>query len=125
MADRYKLTGQDPLAKQPKTIIISHGGSPIRKKRPARSPESTQLTGLMALLISTGILLVLSGATVTSAVISFIFFTPIIIITSPYWVPTGILLFFFVAMVLSVCGVGLAAAAVLVVQLLMTGGDGR
>ncbi|KAI3761247.1 hypothetical protein L1987_51659 [Smallanthus sonchifolius] len=125
MADRYKGTGQDHLTKQKPTITTHGGAASFRRKRPPTSPESTQLRGLMVLLVATGILLVLSGAAFTTAVIGFILLAPIIIITSPIWVPVGILLLFSVATVLSICGVGVAAAAVLVVQLVIKGGDAR
>ncbi|KAK9054410.1 hypothetical protein SSX86_025488 [Deinandra increscens subsp. villosa] len=107
MADRHKApthTQHHLITKQPKPTTITHGSGP------------TRLMGLMALLVSTAILLVLTATTVTTAVIGFILFAPVIIITSPIWVPAGVFLLFSVAAVLSVCGLGLAAAAVLVVQ---------
>ncbi|KAK1422275.1 hypothetical protein QVD17_25269 [Tagetes erecta] len=118
MADRYKTTvGQ----KQPKPTIIINNHA--RRKQLPSSPESTQLRGLMALLISTGILFILTGATITTVVTSFVLFAPVVIITSPLWLPTSVFMLFVVAMLLLVCGVGLATAVVLVVQLVIKGGD--
>lgn len=120
MADRFKTTfGQ----KQPKpTTIINHHARRKQQQLPP-SPESIQLQGLMALLISTGILFILTGATFTTLVTSLVLFLPVVIVTSPLWVPTSVFMLFVVAMVLLVCGVGLAAAVVLVVQLVIKGDE--
>ncbi|CAN8269089.1 unnamed protein product [Cochlearia groenlandica] len=53
----------------------------------SHSPTSTQLFGFLALLISTGILLVLVGVTITLSVLGFIAFLPLIIVSSPIWIP--------------------------------------
>lgn len=115
MAVPHNRTRQPPPKKQPKPTIVTNGARPrppVHKIRLPHLPESTQLMGMMALLISNGILLILSGMTVTTTVISLILFVPVIIITSPIWVPIAIFLFFMVAGVLSICGVGLAVAVV-------------
>nr|XP_043616316.1 oleosin-like [Erigeron canadensis] len=122
MAHRYPGTAAGKL-RHPKPTIISNnnnnnnGGSsivPFRKLiRRSRSPESTQLMGLMVLLISTGILLMLTGITFTTMVVTIIFLVPVIILSSPIWVPTGIVLFFVTAVALLFSGVGLAAAMLL------------
>ncbi|KAI3686607.1 hypothetical protein L1987_80287 [Smallanthus sonchifolius] len=83
------------------------GGSFIQRLR-THSLNSTQLMGLMTLLISSAILLLLTGVTITVAVVGLIFFAPIIILTSPIWVPIGTLLFVVVFGFVSVCGSGLA-----------------
>ncbi|OAY59298.1 hypothetical protein MANES_01G021400v8 [Manihot esculenta] len=46
--------------------------------------------------------------TVTVAVLGLIFLTPLIIVSSPIWLPVGIVLFLTVAGFLSICGVGVA-----------------
>ncbi|CAN8321027.1 unnamed protein product [Cochlearia groenlandica] len=48
---------------------------------------SDQLFGLLAFFISGGILLLLTGITVTVSVLGFIAFLPLIIISSPVWIP--------------------------------------
>ncbi|KAI3521890.1 hypothetical protein L1887_11365 [Cichorium endivia] len=111
MADRYNVTGQGQLKKRPRAAITGDGGAYFLRPHGHHLSESTHFRGIMALLISSGILLFLSGITVTTTIIGLICFAPIIIITSPIWLPISILLFFVVAGVLSLCGLGLAAAA--------------
>ncbi|CAH2053377.1 unnamed protein product [Thlaspi arvense] len=53
----------------------------------SHSPTSSQLFAYLALFISSGILLFLLGVTVTAAVLGFIVFLPLIIISSPIWIP--------------------------------------
>ncbi|KAI3759220.1 hypothetical protein L6452_06864 [Arctium lappa] len=124
MDDRYyKGTGQAQLKKQPRVgTITGDGGPSFRRLEGPYSEKSTQLRGFMGLLVSSGLLFILSGITITASVLSLICFAPIIIITSPLWVPFGILLFLAVAGILFLCVFGLVAAAVvdlLVVQVLM------
>ncbi|KAK3024131.1 hypothetical protein RJ639_044386 [Escallonia herrerae] len=102
MADR----GQPPRAPRPTTT--SPGGAFLRKLQ-EHAPNSAQLIGFLALLISGAILLLLTGLTITTAVMGLIFFAPLLIISSPIWVPIGTVLFIAVAGVLSVCGFGVAA----------------
>ncbi|KAL4566422.1 hypothetical protein LXL04_030537 [Taraxacum kok-saghyz] len=108
MADRTNVSGQHQ--RPPRPITSSDGGQFIRRLR-HHSLNSTQLMGIMTLVISGAILLLLTGVTITVSVLGFIFFAPIIILTSPIWVPIGTLLFVLVAGFISVCGSGLAAAA--------------
>ncbi|XP_074315789.1 oleosin G-like [Silene latifolia] len=76
-----------------------------------KSPNSTQLIGILTLLISGGILLVLTGITLTAFVLGLIFFAPVIILTTPFWLPVATVLFFTVFGFLSLCGFGIAAVA--------------
>ncbi|XP_073158482.1 oleosin G-like [Henckelia pumila] len=75
------------------------------------APNSTQLVGFATLLISGGILLLLTGLTLTAALLGLIFFAPMILLSSPIWVPLGTLLFIAIAGFLSFFGFGVAAAA--------------
>ncbi|XP_013584077.1 PREDICTED: oleosin 1 [Brassica oleracea var. oleracea] len=56
----------------------------------SHSPTSSQLFGFLALFISGGILLFLLGVTVTVVGIGFVVFLPLIIISSPVWIPVFI-----------------------------------
>lgn len=75
----------------------------------SHSPSSTQLFGFLALLISSGILLFLLGVTFTVGVLGFIVFLPLIIISSPIWIPALVLVGGF----LTVSGFLLGTVAVL------------
>ena len=55
------------------------------------------------LLISGSILLLLSGLTVTATVLCIIFFSPLILFTSPIWFPIGAFLFVVTAGFMSLC----------------------
>ncbi|CAA2980543.1 oleosin 1 [Olea europaea subsp. europaea] len=77
------------------------------------SPNSTQLVGFMTLVISGSILLLLTGLTLTITVLGLIFFTPLILISSPIWVPVGTIIFLVIAGFLSFSGFGIGAVAVI------------
>ncbi|KAH6798757.1 Oleosin family protein [Perilla frutescens var. frutescens] len=83
--------------------------SSILQKLSDHVPNSAQLVGLATLVISGGILLLLSGLTLTATVLGLIFFTPLILISSPIWVPAGFLIFVVVSGLLSFLGCGVAA----------------
>lgn len=78
-----------------------------------RAPNSTQLVGILTFIISGSILLLLTGLTVTATVLGLILFMPLILISSPIWVPIGTVLFLVTAGLLTMCGFGVAVAAVL------------
>ena len=63
------------------------------------------------LLISGSILLLLTGLTVTATVLCIIFFSPLILFTSPIWFPIGAFLFVVTAGFMSLCGYGVALVA--------------
>ncbi|KAI3864920.1 hypothetical protein MKX03_020615 [Papaver bracteatum] len=87
--------------------------SPTRASRIQPSTTSNgsvhgqgQVMGFMTLLISGGILLCLTGITLTGTVLGMIFFAPLIIISSPIWFPIGAILLFCTVCLLWVCGIG-------------------
>jgi uncharacterized membrane protein len=75
------------------------------------APNSTQVVGFLTLVVSGAILLLLTGITITGTVMGLIFLAPILLVTSPIWVPVGFILFVLVAGFLSTCGVSVAAVA--------------
>ncbi|CAI9787254.1 unnamed protein product [Fraxinus pennsylvanica] len=82
-------------------------------KLQVQSPNSTQLIGFMTLVISSGFLLLLTGLTLTVTVLGLIFFTPLIFISSPIWVPVGTIIFIVIAGFLSFSGFGIGAVVVI------------
>lgn len=87
--------------------------STFLRKIQAHAPNSNQLLGFLTLFVSISILLLLTGLTVTAAVVGFIFFMPLIIVSSPIWFPVGTVLFVGAAGFVSACGFGVVAAAAL------------
>ncbi|KAG8374307.1 hypothetical protein BUALT_Bualt11G0118100 [Buddleja alternifolia] len=83
----------------------------IVQKLKEHAPNSTQLVGLATLVISGGILLLLTGLTLTAAVLGLIFFAPLILVSSPIWIPIGILIFITIAGFVSFFGFGVASVA--------------
>ncbi|PNX90572.1 oleosin [Trifolium pratense] len=75
------------------------------------TPNSTQLAGILTLLVTGSIFLLLTGLSVAGTVISLIFFSPLIIVSSPIWVPAGTFFFLLAAGFLSMCGFGVVAVA--------------
>ncbi|KAL2974619.1 hypothetical protein AAZX31_14G114200, partial [Glycine max] len=65
------------------------------------------------LIFSNSILLVVTAPTIAGAILGLIFFLPLIILSSPVWVPAGTLVFIVTAGFLSVCGFGVALVAAL------------
>ncbi|CAA6673119.1 unnamed protein product [Spirodela intermedia] len=58
-----------------------------------------------------GILLLLTGLTLTAAVVGLIFFSPLLLLSSPLWVPVAALTFTAAALLLLTCGSGVATLA--------------
>ncbi|XP_057421523.1 oleosin G [Lotus japonicus] len=75
------------------------------------APNSTQLAGLLTLMITGAILLLLTGITFAGSVIALIFFSPFIVVSSPIWVPAATFLFLLTAGFLSMCGFGILLVA--------------
>uniref|UniRef100_A0A2N9HIR2 Oleosin n=1 Tax=Fagus sylvatica TaxID=28930 RepID=A0A2N9HIR2_FAGSY len=109
MADRQSQTR--PPRPTHTHINNSNPTSTFLRKLQYHAPNSTQLVGLLTLLISASILLLLTGLTVTATVLGLIFFTPLILLTSPFWVPIGTILFVLTAAFLSICGFVVALVA--------------
>ncbi|KAJ0985713.1 hypothetical protein J5N97_004069 [Dioscorea zingiberensis] len=88
------------------------GGDRLLMRLHERAPNSAQVVGFLTLVVSGGILLMLSGLTITGLVMGLIFFAPLILVTSPLWVPAAVVFFLGAAAVLSTCGFGVAVLAV-------------
>ncbi|XP_059643531.1 oleosin G-like [Cornus florida] len=114
MSDRHSGFGQHRRAPRPITATYStNQGGGFLGKFHEHSPSSTQLMGFLTLIISGGILLLLTGLTVTTIVLGLIFLAPLLIISSPIWVPAAAILFVSVAGFLSMCGFVVAVTAAL------------
>ncbi|CAN1180317.1 unnamed protein product [Linum perenne] len=100
-ASHRTTTSSSPT--HPFTSLLRRLQSFIQRHAPGNT-ASTQLIGLLTLLITGSILLLLTGATVTVFVLSLIFLTPILIVFSPIWVPVATLLFVLVAGFLTFAG---------------------
>ncbi|XP_061365202.1 oleosin G [Gastrolobium bilobum] len=109
MADRNPSSAQ---TQRPTTTTTRPTTSAaFLRKLQEHSPNSTQLAGLLTLLVTGSILLLLTGLTVAGTIMGLIFFSPLIIVSSPIWVPAGTLLFLATAGFLSMCGFGLVLVA--------------
>ncbi|WJX67565.1 hypothetical protein P8452_52021 [Trifolium repens] len=75
--------------------------------------NSTQLFGLLTLLIITTISLILTGLTLVIITIGLILLSPMVILLIPIWVPVFAVLFVFTLMFLSTCGFGIVVVAML------------
>ncbi|KAI3440538.1 uncharacterized protein J3R85_003288 [Psidium guajava] len=112
MADRHSSPAQVQRAPRPTAAApAATPGSAFLQKLHEHAPNSAQLLGFLSLLLSGGILLLLTGLTVTGTVIGLILFTPIIVISSPIWVPLCVAMFVTAVGLLSVCGFGITALA--------------
>ncbi|KAK7347424.1 hypothetical protein VNO80_21954 [Phaseolus coccineus] len=106
MADQYPR----PAQAQARTPSLS---AVFLRKLQDRAPNSAHLGGILTLLITASVFLLLAGLTLTGAVLGLIFFTPLIIVSSPVWVPASILLFVITAGFFSACGFVVALVAAL------------
>ncbi|XP_027121374.1 oleosin G-like [Coffea arabica] len=111
MADHQASPGQPQWPPRPTTTSTAGATTLFLRKMHEHAPNSTQLIGFLTLVISGGILLLLTGLTLTATVLGLIFFAPLIIISSPIWVPAGSILFVIIAGLLSFFGFGVAAMA--------------
>ncbi|GAU49895.1 hypothetical protein TSUD_281800 [Trifolium subterraneum] len=106
MADHYSIQFQTP-----KLIATTGSASPPLLRN--NVSNSTQLFGLLTLLIISTISLILTGLTLVIIIMGLIFFSPLIILLSPIWVPVFTILFVFTVMFLSTCGFGIVVVAML------------
>ncbi|CAK8563319.1 unnamed protein product [Lathyrus sativus] len=107
MAD---LNQTPPQPYRPTTTSSSSPAVFLRKlQNNLHAPNSTHLAGILTLLVTGSIFLLLTSLTVAGTVLSLIFFSPLIIVSSPIWVPAGTLFFLFTAGLLSMCGFGVVA----------------
>ncbi|OWM90324.1 oleosin 1-like [Punica granatum] len=103
MADR-RTAGHVPPPRPATTTVTLHRAPP---------QTSTRLLGLLALAISGGALLLLTGLTAAATLMGLIFFAPLILLSSPIWVPIAAVLLVAVFGLLSLCGFGIAGLAAL------------
>ncbi|XP_030455606.1 oleosin-like [Syzygium oleosum] len=89
----------------------AHGASVFHKLHEHAPGGSAHLLGFLALVVADAVLLLLIGLTITAAVVGLILLAPLVIVSSPVWVPIAAVLFVAVAAVLSACGFGVIALA--------------
>ncbi|OIW19709.1 hypothetical protein TanjilG_18519 [Lupinus angustifolius] len=107
MAERNLISAQTQRA-PPRSITTT-----FLRKLHDHAPNSTHLAGLLTLMVTGAIFLLLTGLTVAGTVLALIFFSPLIIVSSPIWVPLGTIFFLVVATFLSMVGFGVVAVALL------------
>ncbi|EES19991.1 hypothetical protein BDA96_09G256300 [Sorghum bicolor] len=98
--------GEHPAAADPPSSAT------LLRRVQTHAPNSTQVVGFLTLLVSGAVLLLLTGLTLTGAVVALVFLGPIALLTSPIWVPIAVALFVLTAAALSACGFVVAALAV-------------
>ncbi|KAE8729917.1 Detected protein of unknown function [Hibiscus syriacus] len=91
----------------------SSKSSTLLQKLKALAPDYGQLLLFITLFILASILIVLTGLSATATILGFIFFMPLILVSSPVWFPIGAVLFVSIAGFLSACSFGAVAVAVL------------
>ncbi|CAA7410338.1 unnamed protein product [Spirodela intermedia] len=87
------------------------GAAAVFERLRQRPLNSSQILGFLTLAVSGGILLLLTGLTLTAAVVGLIFFSPLLLLSSPLWVPVAALTFTAAALLLLTCGSGVATLA--------------
>ncbi|XP_039115824.1 oleosin-like [Dioscorea cayenensis subsp. rotundata] len=75
------------------------------------APNPAQLVGFLTRIFSGGVLLMLSGLTISGLIMGLIVFAPVILVTGPLWFPAAVVLFIAAAVIVSTCGVGVAVLA--------------
>lgn len=102
-------------ARRPMVISLENAGdcgSRLLTWIQDHAPNSSQVVGFLSLIVSAAILLVLTGLTVSGATLGLIVFGPLLLVTSPVWVPAGAVVFVLLAGAASVVGAAIAAVAV-------------
>lgn len=106
-----RQSGPGPATRPTPTRGAAPGGATFLRRLHRHTPNSAQLVGFLTLVTSGAILLLLTGLTLTATVLSLVFFAPLVLLSSPIWVPAGTVLFMASAGFLSVCALGVAALA--------------
>uniref|UniRef100_A0ACD5T6Z6 Uncharacterized protein n=2 Tax=Avena sativa TaxID=4498 RepID=A0ACD5T6Z6_AVESA len=107
MTDRHG-EGAGPAARSGSPQIDP---STLLRRVQAHAPTSTQIVGLLTLLVAGAVLLLLAGLTITGAVVALVFLGPLALLTSPIWVPFALALFVVGFAALSAAGFAVAALA--------------
>ncbi|KAJ1264210.1 hypothetical protein BS78_09G245700 [Paspalum vaginatum] len=108
MADRHvRDIGERPGYPSPD----SPSAATLLRRVQTHAPNSAQVVGFLALLVSGAVLLLLTGLTLTGAVVALVFLGPLALLTSPIWVPVAVALFLVAALALSTCGFVVAGLA--------------
>ncbi|RCV16418.1 hypothetical protein SEVIR_3G138300v4 [Setaria viridis] len=89
----------------------SPSSATLLRRVQTHAPNSTQVVGFLTLLVSGAVLLLLTGLTLTGAVVALVFLGPIALLTSPIWVPVAVAAAVLAAVALSACGFAVAALA--------------
>ncbi|KAK7411258.1 hypothetical protein VNO78_02691 [Psophocarpus tetragonolobus] len=103
MADHHLLLPQPPRP--------TAAPPPLLRKVRHHASNSGQLFGLLTLLLTGSILLLLTGLTLVGLLLGLVLFAPLIIVTSPIWIPLAALAFLVTAAFLSTCGFALVVVA--------------
>nr|CAD1834215.1 unnamed protein product [Ananas comosus var. bracteatus] len=114
-------------SRRKKRVAIDNGGSPNRPgpttvpsgqargepggAAPGARAELEPGGGFLTLVVSGAILLALTGLTLTGSVMGLVFFGPVILLSSPIWVPVAAALFVLAAGSLCACGAAVALVA--------------
>ncbi|KAL6006878.1 hypothetical protein ACLOJK_032374 [Asimina triloba] len=109
MADNQ--TGQIPVSRSNRAIGRPATTNAFLRRLHEHTPNSAQAMGFLTLVTSGGILLLLTGLALAVPALAFVFFTPLIILLSPVWVPAGAVLFVAIAGLLSMCVFGVVGLA--------------
>lgn len=102
MADHHRQHAHGGEADSPATLL---------RRVQTHAPNSTQVVGFLTLLVSGAALLLLTGLTLTGAVVALVFLGPLALLTSPIWVPVAFALLVLGAAALSACGFAVASLA--------------
>lgn len=118
MADRQQQhahgegrTAAQRLGYAPVASAADSPSTTLLRRVQTHAPNSTQVVGFLTLAISGAVLLLLTGLTLTGAVVALIFLGPIALLTSPIWVPVAVALFVLAAAALSACAFVVVAVA--------------
>ncbi|PSS08309.1 Oleosin like [Actinidia chinensis var. chinensis] len=113
MVGRRGGSGQTQIPPRPTTTVNNNPATAFISRLQQHGPNSTRFIGFLTLIISGGILFLLTCATITATVLGLIFFTPFLVLSSPIWVPISTVILCIVAGILSLCGSVVVVAAAL------------
>ncbi|XP_028753819.1 oleosin 16 kDa-like [Neltuma alba] len=97
MAEAQPTSANSQKASKPKS-------SSFLRKLHKRAPTPSQFVGLVTIFIIASISLFVAGLTVAGITLTLVVLTPLVVLSSPIWVPAAAIFFLFVAGFLAVCG---------------------